>query len=84
SVTAVTDERKGESLVVIHTYDEEKIPEVLEKLSSMGLPNLFIPRKDKFLKIDELPVLGSGKIDLRKLKTIAKKYFETSFHPEEQ
>ena len=75
AVTAVTDERKGESLAVIHTYDEEKIPEVLEKLSAMGLPNLFIPRKDRFLKIDELPVLGSGKIDLKKLKSIAKEYF---------
>ncbi|MEE8322699.1 MAG: hypothetical protein V3R57_03640, partial [Candidatus Bathyarchaeia archaeon] len=64
--------------------DEAKIPEVLEKLSTMGLPNLFIPRKDRFLKVDELPVLGSGKIDMRKLKSIAKEYFETSFHPEEQ
>ncbi len=81
AVTAVTDERKGESLAVIHTCDEAKIPEVLEKLSTMGLPNLFIPRKDRFLKVDELPVLGSGKIDLRKLKSIAKEYFETSFHP---
>ena len=81
AVTAVTDERKGESLAVVHTYEEGNIPEVMEKVSAMGLPNLFIPRKDKFIKVKELPVLGSGKIDLRKLKSIAKEHFETSGNP---
>ena len=74
-VTAVPDPRKGESLAVIHTYHEEKIPEVLKKFASMGLPNLFVPRKDKFLKVDELPVLGSGKINLKEAKRIAREHF---------
>ena len=78
AVTAVADERKGESLAVIHTYSEEKIPEVVEKLRAMGLPNLFIPRKDRFLKVDELPVLGTGKINLREIKRIAKEFLESS------
>ena len=76
SVTAVADDRKGECLAVIHTHDEETSPEILKKLGEMGLPNLFIPRKDKFLKVDELPLLGSGKINLKEAKRIAKEHFQ--------
>ncbi len=71
AVTAVPDERKGESLAVIHTIDEEKIAAVLEKMAGMGLPNLFIPKKDNFVKVDKIPVLGTGKVDLRGLKETA-------------
>ena len=73
AVTAVEDERKGESLAVIHTCDEERIPEMLEKLRVMGLPNLFIPRRNRFFKVVELPILGTGKLNLKEIKVIAKK-----------
>ena len=73
AVTSVPDERKGESLAVIHTIDEEKIAAVLEKMADMGLPNLFIPKKDSFVKVDKIPVLGTGKVDLRGLKETALK-----------
>jgi len=39
----------------------------------MGLPNLFIPKKDNFVKVDKIPVLGTGKVDLRGLKETASK-----------
>ena len=42
-----------------------------DKLASEGLPNLFIPRRDHFLKVDSIPVLGSGKLDLRAIKRVA-------------
>ncbi len=73
AVTAVPDERKGESLAVVHTIDEEKIAGVLEKMAGMGLPNLFIPKKDSFVKVDKIPVLGTGKVDLRGVKEVAVK-----------
>lgn len=68
AVTSVPDERKGEVLAVLHTIDEEKIAEVLEKMAAMALPNLFIPKKDKFVKVEKIPVLGTGKVDLRGVK----------------
>jgi acyl-[acyl-carrier-protein]-phospholipid O-acyltransferase/long-chain-fatty-acid--[acyl-carrier-protein] ligase len=71
AVTAIPDERKGEQLAVLHTIPETNIPEVLEKLAASGLPNLFIPKKDNFIKVDALPILGTGKLDLRALKRIA-------------
>lgn len=71
AVTSVPDEKKGEQLAVLHMLDEVVIPGLLEKVAASGLPNLFIPRRDCFIKVDQLPVLGTGKLDLRALKRIA-------------
>jgi acyl-[acyl-carrier-protein]-phospholipid O-acyltransferase/long-chain-fatty-acid--[acyl-carrier-protein] ligase len=71
AVTGIPDEKKGERLAVLHTVDETRIPEILEKLSAQGLPNLFIPARSQFVKVDALPLLGSGKLDLRAVKRIA-------------
>ncbi len=71
AVTGIPDEKKGERLAVLHTLDEQLIPRVLEKLSVSGFPNLFIPNKHDFIKVDALPVLGTGKLDLRSVKQIA-------------
>ena len=72
AVTSVPDEKKGEQLAVLHILDEKTISDILEKASASGLPNLFIPRKDYFIKVDQIPVLGTGKLDLRALRQIAK------------
>jgi acyl-[acyl-carrier-protein]-phospholipid O-acyltransferase/long-chain-fatty-acid--[acyl-carrier-protein] ligase len=71
AVTGIPDERKGEQLAVLHILDNARIPEVIEKLTANGLPNLFIPPRGNFIKVDALPVLGTGKMDLRSLKRIA-------------
>ncbi len=71
AVTSIPDEKKGEQLAVLHTLDEAVIPGLLETIAASGLPNLFIPRKDTFIKVEQLPVLGTGKLDLRALKRIA-------------
>ncbi|MBX9694656.1 MAG: MFS transporter [Cyanobacteria bacterium] len=71
AVTAVPDEKKGERLAVLHTLPEERIPAILEQLSTRGLPNLFIPHRHAFIKVEAIPVLGTGKLDLRALKQIA-------------
>jgi acyl-[acyl-carrier-protein]-phospholipid O-acyltransferase/long-chain-fatty-acid--[acyl-carrier-protein] ligase len=71
AVTGIPDERKGEQLAVLHTLEDARIPEILGRLSSNGLPNLFIPPRANFVKVEALPVLGTGKMDLRTLKQIA-------------
>lgn len=69
AVTAVADERKGERLVVLHTAGLNRTPEELGKaLSRAGLPNLWIPSTDSFWEVPEIPVLGSGKIDLKGIR----------------
>lgn len=70
-MTGIPDERKGEQLAVLYTCDESRIADVLDKAAASGLPNLFLPAKTNFVKVDSLPLLGSGKLDLRRLKQIA-------------
>jgi acyl-[acyl-carrier-protein]-phospholipid O-acyltransferase / long-chain-fatty-acid--[acyl-carrier-protein] ligase len=71
AVTGLADDKKGERLAVLHTWDEERIPEILEKVAAQGLANLFIPARNHFIKVDTLPVLGTGKTDLRGVKRLA-------------
>ncbi|MEM7234564.1 MAG: AMP-binding protein, partial [Planctomycetota bacterium] len=78
AVTAVPDEKKGEKLAVLTTVSDDEVPGVLEKLGGMGLPNLFVPRPDQFVRVDELPMLGTGKLDLRRAKQIAEEALTAS------
>jgi acyl-[acyl-carrier-protein]-phospholipid O-acyltransferase/long-chain-fatty-acid--[acyl-carrier-protein] ligase len=70
-VTGVPDERKGERLVVLHKLADGKLEPCLEKLSKSDLPNLWKPRPDQFFHVEAFPYLGSGKLDLRKVREIA-------------
>lgn len=72
AVAAVPDEKKGERLVVLHTLDEAAIATLLAALPASGLPNLWIPRPEAFRRIDALPVLGTGKLDLRRINKLAR------------
>lgn len=79
AVTGIPDERKGEQLAVLHTLDESKIPGIVSKLAANGLPNLYIPPRPNFIKVDALPMLGTGKMDLRSLKRIAMERLATEY-----
>jgi acyl-[acyl-carrier-protein]-phospholipid O-acyltransferase / long-chain-fatty-acid--[acyl-carrier-protein] ligase len=70
-VTGLPDEKKGERLVVLHKLSNEALPPCLEKLSQTDLPNLWKPRADQFFHVDAFPYLGTGKLDLRKVKDLA-------------
>ena len=71
AVTAIPDEKKGERLVVVHTLKEDALKGCLEKLAKSDLPALWKPRPDQFIYVEKLPYLGTGKLDLRKLREIA-------------
>ena len=70
-VTGVADEKKGERLVVLHTLPENDIKKVLRRLSQIDLPNLWVPRISQFFRIENIPYLGSGKLDLRMIRQLA-------------
>lgn len=71
AVTAVSDKQQGESLAILHTIDSKLISELLIKLTEQGVPKLFLPRPDSFIKVDALPTLSTGKLDLRAAKSLA-------------
>jgi acyl-[acyl-carrier-protein]-phospholipid O-acyltransferase / long-chain-fatty-acid--[acyl-carrier-protein] ligase len=70
-VTGVPDEKKGERLVVLHLLSDEQLKAVVEKLPQSGLPNLWTPRANQFFFVEELPHLGTGKLDLRRIRELA-------------
>lgn len=79
-VTGVPDEKKGERLVVLHTLTNPA--PILEKMAASDLPNLWKPRPDQFCKVDVLPYLGTGKLDLRKVREIALAFTAGSTKPD--
>ena len=71
-VTGVPDGKKGERLVVLHTLAPEELKSVLDIFAKTDLPNLWIPRTNQFFAVEELPYLGTGKLDLRRVNEIAR------------
>lgn len=74
-VTGVPDEKKGERLVVLHLPIDKTPDQIIAALRAKGLPNLWIPGADCFLEVEELPLLGSGKLDLKGLAKVALEHF---------
>jgi acyl-[acyl-carrier-protein]-phospholipid O-acyltransferase/long-chain-fatty-acid--[acyl-carrier-protein] ligase len=72
-VTGVPDAGKGERLVVLHVPLVNGLDArgLWQQLCGKGLPNLWVPRERDFFQIPELPVLGSGKVDLKRVKELA-------------
>ncbi len=71
AVTAVPCEKRGERLIVLYRDLPVTVAELIAKMSAAGLPNLYLPSQDSFLQVDEIPVLGSGKLDLKRLREVA-------------
>jgi acyl-[acyl-carrier-protein]-phospholipid O-acyltransferase/long-chain-fatty-acid--[acyl-carrier-protein] ligase len=72
----VPDEARGERLVVLYLAEPLTQAGLLvrawsQQLSSRGLPNLWIPAERDFFSVAELPLLGSGKVNLREVKDLA-------------
>ncbi len=69
-VAGVPDPAKGEQLVLLTTREEVTAEAVREKLAAAGVTNLWIPKIVK--KVDAIPVLGTGKLDLKAAKELAR------------
>ncbi len=75
AVTAVPDARKGERIVVLHTGLSCPVDQLCRDLASTGLPPLWVPSPDSFCQVDAIPVLGTGKLDLKRVKELALEKF---------
>ncbi len=67
-IVGVPDEAKGEALVMLSTVDICQ-SDLRTKLAGLGVPNLWVPRTIK--RIEALPILGSGKLDLKGCRDLA-------------
>ena len=72
AVTGRSDSKRGERLVVFYTPDDLDPTEIVARLRERNLPNLWIPKTEDFIRIPALPLLGSGKLDLGRLRELAR------------
>ena len=75
AVTAIPDPKKGERLIVLHKHLNRSSESILKEIAKQGLPNLWIPSVDNFLEVETIPLLGTGKLDLAKIKQLASEAF---------
>lgn len=71
-VTGVPDPRQGERLIVVYADLGGKSPDEVARMLIQGsTPRLWIPAVKDYIKIDALPRLGNGKIDLGQVRRLA-------------
>jgi len=75
AIVGVPDEQKGEAIILLSTICgsaiEQECIDLRYKLLDEGLPSLWTPRQ--IVPVKEIPVLASGKLDLKGCETLAKK-----------
>ncbi|MFZ4767139.1 MAG: AMP-binding protein, partial [Roseimicrobium sp.] len=74
AIVGVPDIEKGEALVMLTTQQggslQQEILDLRYKLLDRGMPPLWIPKK--MIRVSEIPVLASGKLDLKACEKLAK------------
>ena len=40
-------------------------------MSETALPRLWMPKRENFYRVESLPTLGTGKLDLRRIRELA-------------
>ena len=75
AVIAVPDEGRGERIVVIHKKLNVTVDQLLKRLHETGLPNLWLPDRESFVEVEQVPLLGTGKLDLKAIKDVALEKF---------
>lgn len=78
AVSCVPDTSRGERVVVLYLKPavDTLVPSIgdwVKKLMATGIPALWIPSAKDFHSVEEIPTLGSGKLDLQGLRTAALK-----------
>ncbi|ABA90011.1 [acyl-]glycerolphosphate acyltransferase and acyl-(acyl carrier protein) ligase, major facilitator superfamily domain-containing [Syntrophotalea carbinolica DSM 2380] len=71
AVTGIPDDKRGEKLVVVHTPEAGEGAALHDLLTQIELPNLWKPGRDCYVQVEAMPLLGTGKLDLRGIRKIA-------------
>lgn len=69
AIVGVPDDAKGEALILLSSNPDIDLQDLRTKLSADGIPALWIPKK--IVDVDEIPILASGKLDIKGCEDIA-------------
>jgi acyl-[acyl-carrier-protein]-phospholipid O-acyltransferase/long-chain-fatty-acid--[acyl-carrier-protein] ligase len=70
-VTGIPDEQRGERLMVLYVHTTVTPAELWDRLAACDMPRLWVPKRENIYRVEELPQLGTGKLDLRRVKALA-------------
>ncbi|MBN1764917.1 MAG: AMP-binding protein [Sedimentisphaerales bacterium] len=70
-VTGVPQPTRGEELVVLYLEQAGPAERLYEMVSASDIPNMWKPKRGNYIKIDAIPMLGSGKMDVLRLRDMA-------------
>ena len=76
-VMGVPDEDRGERLALLYTHETVAPRELWQRLSQSSLPALWVPKRFDIFQVPSLPLLGTGKLDLRAAKAQAASLMES-------
>ena len=65
---AVSDDKKGESIVLL-IKSAFSLDEINERIKGLNVPPIMLP--SQVFLVDEIPMLGSGKVDFKGAKNLA-------------
>lgn len=72
SVSSIPDAKKGEKLIVLYTELKGWQPsDIVREMRNREQPPIWIPALDAFYQVDQIPVLGTGKLDIQGAKRLA-------------
>jgi acyl-[acyl-carrier-protein]-phospholipid O-acyltransferase/long-chain-fatty-acid--[acyl-carrier-protein] ligase len=71
AVAAVADHQRGERLVAMYVSPDLTPADLWQKLAATDLPRLWLPKRENIYRVENLPALGTGKLDLRGVKMLA-------------
>lgn len=73
AVVGIPDPQKGEAIALLSTISgialEQECIDLRYRLLDAGLPSLWCPKK--IIPVEEIPVLASGKLDIKSCQTLA-------------
>ena len=75
AATILPDKRKGEQIILVTDRKDPDRPALLAWAQSHGVPEIAVPKK--IITLDEIPVLGTGKLDHVTINKLAKDHLET-------
>ena len=67
---SLEDDNKGEKIVLLIECQNEHFQGIIQAIKDSNIPALFKP--SQYIQVKEIPLLGSGKVDFKRAKELAK------------
>ena len=71
AVTSIADDKRGERLMVLYVEAAGDPAALHAFIEQSEIPNLWKPDRNAYVKVDHIPVTGTGKLDVKTLRVIA-------------